>query len=473
MLAAAVLFVGCGRGISIPPTYWSQDSTKVIDDLAFVRVNGRPFFAIGIDTKSNGPWDGVSGPNQCKDGEGTLHNAAEMSQQAVDAGANFIYVWGVEDEVNLTMMATKPQVYGRWTEDWGIKRPKEKDTIPIIYNGGGEEDMLDRVHENPLDVASDLAADFQEFQGRTGNYSPLAKPTLPSYEEIPWYSWHPTWRMRGAGDGTGEDLTSAEADAFAIATNMMIGDNYTYVCNRFDERYNSLTGQKGKQGECYEDWLENDDPDHREYFDASWGLAHSIRSRSYPDSVIWMWMQGFAFDDGIGLDICENGDSESWAMGPFPSMVYLRKEIASTIAAGGTGIIFFGYMMNHSDTVEKLLSLMKALSHKDVYDPALLSPRLDLGIDLTNYGKGGRAHLIAKWDQKSKIAFLIGANPGAYATPFSVDFPWTIDRAELLDWDALQFVKTNDLKVSDRRLTYTAPRDEGFIIRITPLFGPR
>lgn len=472
MFAALVLFVGCGRGNSIQPTYWSQESIKVIDDLAFVRVNGMPFFAIGVDTKSEGPWDGISGPYQCTDGNGRLNNAAEMSQQAVDAGANFIFAWGVSDEVNLTMLATNPQVYGRWRDDWGIRRPKEKDTIPIIYNERGESDMLDRVHENPFDVASDLAADFQDFKNRTGNYSLSVKPNLPSYEEIPWFAWHPTWRMRGGGDGTGEELTSSEADAFAIATNMMIGDNYTYVCNRFDERYNSLTGQKGKQGECYEDWLAKDDPDHKEYFDAAWGLAHSIRTRSYPDSVIWMWMQGSAFDDDIGLGICENGHSDLWAMGPFPSMAYLRKEIASTIAAGGTGIIFFGYMYNRPDTAEKLLSLMRALSHKDVYEPALLSPRLDLGVDLTNYGKGGRAHLIAKWDQKSRQAFLIGANPGAHATTIPIDFPWTIGKAELLDWNAPGFFQSNELKVSDKRLTYTAPCDEGFIILITPLFGP-
>lgn len=473
MFAALVFLMGCGRENPIRPTYWSQESIKTINDLAFVRVNGMPFFAIGVDTKSEGPWDGVSGPNQCADGKGRLNNAPEMSQQAVDAGANFIYVWGVSDEVNLTMMATKPQVYGRWTDDWGIRRPKDKDTIPIIYNGGGERDMLDRVHVNPFDVASELAADFQDFQNRIGNYSLSVKPNLPSYEEIPWFSWHPTWRMRGAGDGTGEELTSEEANAFAMATNMMIGDSYTYVCNRFDERYNSLTGQKGKQGECYNDWLTKDDPDHKEYFDAAWGLAHSIRTRSYPDTVIWMWMQGYAFDDGIGLGICENGNSDSWAMGPFPSMVYLRKEISSTIAAGGTGIIFFGYMYNRPDTAVKVRSLMRALSHKDVYDPALLSPRLDLGIDLTNYGKGGRAHLIAKWDQKSRQAFLIGANPGGRATTIPIDFPWTIGKAELLDWDAPGFVQSNELKVSDRRLTYTIPRDEGFIIRITPLFDPQ
>jgi hypothetical protein len=59
-----------------------------------------------------------------------------------------------------------------------------------------------------------------------------------------------------------------------------------------------------------------------------------------------------------------------------------------------------------------------------------------------------------------------------HATTVPIDFPWTIGRAEILDWDTPGFVQSNVLKVSDRRLTYTVPRDEGFIIRITPLFGP-
>ncbi|MBM4388787.1 MAG: hypothetical protein FJ088_13680, partial [Deltaproteobacteria bacterium] len=430
------------------PVYWSAELTKVKDDIVFIEVDGKPFFAIGFDTHKRGPWDGVTGPNGCyKDENGVIHgqldNAAEMTQQAVEAGANFAFQWSYTEEIS----STEPRIYGRWTDGWGISMPKENDFIPIMVNGFGESDMDGK----PKEKIEQMKKEFEDFKNRTGNWSPEKKPNLPPYEEIPWFAWHPTWRMRGGGDGTGELLTDELAETFAKTTNMMIGDNYTYVCNKHDSFLNPVTGQCGEKDECYDDWLAKDDECHQSYFSAAWSLAHSIRQKSNPDAVIWMWLQGHAFDDDIGISECWNGYSTLWAKGPFPAMRYLRKEITSTIAAGGTGIIFFGYLYNRENTAEKLRSLMRTLAHPEVYEPALTSPRLDLGFDLTDIGEGGRVHVISKWHDATKTAYIIGANPGAYVTEFTIEFPWTISKAELLDWFAPKFTASGKLGVNGRK----------------------
>jgi len=264
--------------------------------------------------------------------------------------------------------------------------------------------------------------------------------------------------------------TEEVANAYAKSTNFMIGDSYTYVVNRYDSALNPITGQKGEMDEGYEEWLASNDPDHQRYFSASWDLCHSIVSRRNPGTLVWMWMQGHAFDDDIGLNACWNGTNPFglWAKGPFPTMAYLRKEIVSTIAAGGTGIIFFGYMYNRPDTADKVRSLMRALSHPDVYEPALTSPKLDMGVDLTNCGEGSRAHVMVKWHERTKTAYVIAANPGALETVIHLQFPWSVAKAELLDWNIPAFIQSSQLKVHDTALDYTIPSDDGVILRITP-----
>ncbi|MBM4388507.1 MAG: hypothetical protein FJ088_12250, partial [Deltaproteobacteria bacterium] len=59
---------------------------------------------------------------------------------------------------------------------------------------------------------------------------------------------------------------------------------------------------------------------------------------------------------------------------------------------------------------------------------------------------------------------------GAYLTEFTIEFPWTISKAELLDWFAPKFTASGKLGVNGRKLSYEAPLDDGFIIRVTPLF---
>jgi hypothetical protein len=279
--------------------------------------------------------------------------------------------------------------------------------------------------------------------------------------------------MIGGGSGFTDYLTDPMADAFAKTTNLLIGDTYTYACNPFEEGSVDaiLQGQKGAKGECYDDWLAWDDPDHRSMFSAAWDLAHSLRTRANPDAVVWMWMQGYAFDDGNGDGECWSGQpSTSWASGPFPTMRYLRKEILSAFAAGATGIILFGYGSCRDPEAEKLQSLLRALSHPEVLGPALLSPRLDLGVDTAFAGEGGRAHLLVKWDAATRAAFVLGANPGAKETAFTLAFPWTLAKVERLDWFVPGFVDAPEVALDDRALSWTAPADEGFILRVTPLF---
>lgn len=233
-----------------------------------------------------------------------------------------------------------------------------------------------------------------------------------------------------------------------------------------------LFGQIGPENECYEDWLARDDPAHRGYFSAAWDLARSLRQKANPDSVVWMWIQGHAFDDDIGQQVCWEGYSSHWAKGPFPTQRYLRKEILSSVVAGATGFILFGYGYGKPTVAELARIPIRALAMPEVYGPALLSPRLDLGVDLSHVGEGGRAHLMAKWDAATQRAFLIGANPGALPTEVEIEFPWTVAKIEVLDWFTPQFVDATDVVVADRVVRFTAPVDDGFIYRVTPLFAP-
>ncbi|MCX7944188.1 MAG: hypothetical protein N2746_06745 [Deltaproteobacteria bacterium] len=472
----------------LEPTYFTESLVKLKDELVFVKVKDRTsgeiknFFAIGYDSHSNGPWDGVSGKNQCyRDAKGKAHgfydNAEELNLLAAESGANFVYVWSGEEK-----LSTSPKLYGRWLEQYNNMDPKVWRSIPIIYNGAGEVDM----DPNRDEAINSLRERFRRFKFRIGEYSREMQPLMPSYEEMPWFSWHPTWRIIGTGDGRGEMTSDEQADAFAQSTTMMIGDNYTYVENRFDEELNPITGQKGKKGEDYDYWLSIDDPDHRSYFSAAWDMIYSARRRSLGDkaadpsvgTVVWAWIQGHAFNDDIGRSICFNGTSGLWAAGKFPTKEYLRKEITSTIAAGGTGIIFFGYFYCRRPEADVIRSFFKALSNPEIYEGVLISPEMDLGYDTkflgeVGYDGRGRAHIMVKWYKKNKTIYLIGSNPGARATTFSLNFPFSIEKAYLYNWDAAEFFETEEIRIHDRKVTYTIPRDDGVIIKLKPLHKSR
>ncbi|HOU53590.1 MAG TPA: hypothetical protein PLQ97_06645 [Myxococcota bacterium] len=463
------------------PTWWTAEATRTIDDLRFLTVKDpvsgqmRPIFGLGVHPSYIGAWDGVSGPGQCRidpdTGQviGHVDNGIENLHAAAAAGANFAYTWDYVRDPDF--LAVDPPLHGIWHPEHGSLGPGQE-AIPIMVCPYGEEDMSD----NKARRIAEMAADFEDFKARRGRWSPENAPTLPPFEDLPWFCWHPTFRMIGGGDGYDDYLQDSVADAFAKTTNLLIGDTYTYVCNRFEGGSLDaiLYGQKGEQGECYDDWLAWNDPDHRRSFTAGWELAHSLRRRAHPDAVVWMWMQGYAFDDGIGTGVCWSGQpSDSWASGPFPTQRYLRKEILSTIAAGATGIIFFGYGYNREITAVRMRSILRALSLPEVYGPALMSPRLDLGMDTTFVGEEGRAHLLVKWDASTRAAYVLGANPGALPTPIDLPFPWTLSRAEVLDWNRPGFQETAEempIVLDDRTLRFVAPADEGFIIRVTPLF---
>ncbi len=230
----------------IEPIYYSKDKIKMKNELVFLRAKDRStdeiknFFAIGYDSHSYGPWDGVSGENQCyKDSTGKAYgyydNAEELNLLAAQCGANFVYVWSGEDR-----LSTTPKLYGRWLEQYNSMNEIEWKSIPIIYNG------VDMVSNREKSI-SELREKFMKFKLRVGEYSLKSPPKLPSYEIMPWFAWHPTWRIKGTGTERGEMTTSEEADAFAQSTTMMIGDSYTYVENRFDEEFNPITGQRGKR----------------------------------------------------------------------------------------------------------------------------------------------------------------------------------------------------------------------------------
>jgi len=468
--ALVFVFSGCAQNENDNNTYFTPESIKIIDDLKYVKVNGEKFFALGFDAHSGPVYDGVT-TTGCDEDKmvGYLDIQVEKVKSAAASGANFAYVWSY-GKYSDTLVATSPQLYGIYPGDYKVGRDASKDVIPIIYNAFGESDMGGYSQAK----VDSMAAEFKDFIKRQGKYSIENMPNLPPVSQVGHMSWHPTWRMIGTGDGTGEMLTSTQAANFAKTTNMSIGADYTYVENRFDmsdpeERLvGLLAGQKGDKGQGYEYWLSIDDPDHRSYFSPAWDLANSMRTKSDPEAVVWLWIQGYSFGKGIQESLCKGTANDSWATGGFPSKKYLRKEIMSLIAAGGTGFVFFGFFDNDMENTKILNGFFKALSSAEIYKPVLLSPKLDLGVDFKNYGEGGRAHLIVKWDAEGKKAYIAGANPGAKATAFSVDFPWTIDKAELFDFDVPSFNASSELVLLDKRLSYVAPIDEGFIIRVTP-----
>jgi hypothetical protein len=461
------------RDTSVAPTYWSKEATKVVDDLVFAKVHGKPLFALGVHPSVRGGWDGSA--TKCyKDEEtgkwvGLTNDGFESLTKANEAGANFAFLWGYGEGPEWGELYHK--FYGRWQWHWGTTRLKEQDVIPIIVNEYGEEDMS----ANPEAVAEEMAKDFEDFKARRDRWSPENAPNLPPFEELPWFAWHPTWRMIGTSDkpgGGGSMLSCEQAVKLARATNMMIGDNYTYVCNRYESVTNIITGQKGEIGECYDDWLAWADMEHASYFSAAWDLANSLREKANPDALIWMWIQGYSFGEEYYKDLCTKGYSDTWALGDFPTPRYLRKEIMSSVAAGATGIIFFGFGDNRPPNIEKMLTILRALSWEEVYEPVLTSPRLDLGIDTRFLGEGSRVHVIVKWHEESKRAFIAGANPGPFRTPFEIEFPWSVAKVELLHWTVPAFIEEPSVMIQDKKVAWVAPQDEGFILRVTPLFAP-
>jgi hypothetical protein len=461
------------------PTYWSAEATQVVNDINFVTVDGKPFFGIGFDTHSGQMYDGVSGPGECDEetGAGFVNYQVEKNQAAAAAGANFAYVWSYGNLAE-TLVAVDPPFKGIWQGAYGTTPAPEHDVIPIIYNAYGEEDMGNPSAEN----AQRMANEFAQFESRTGMYSSEAMPSLPPYSELPWYSWHPTYRM--IGNGKGEQLDDERATLFAQTTNMMIGDHYTYVENRFDRStpegqiLAEIYGQKGDVGEGYDEWLEWDDPDHREYFTAAWDLTHSLVTRRNPGAVVWLWLQGYSFGEGLQVSTCIGRSDDAWASGQFPSDRYLRKEVTSVISAGGTGIVFFGWFMDRWPEANRLVAIFSALAHEDIYGPVLTSPRLDIGVDTAYLGEEGydglgRVHAIVKWDEASKTAAIVAANPGGRDSTLELTFPWTLDHADLFNWDTPGFeAAPTDVKLWDKTITYVIPKDTGVIIRLHPKMAP-
>ncbi|MBP7126776.1 hypothetical protein KBD49_10475 [Myxococcota bacterium] len=463
------------------PTWWTAEATRTIDDLRFLTVkdpgSGRmvPVFGLGVHPEYSGAWDGITGLGQCRVDPDTgrvighVDNGIENLHAAAAAGSNFAYLWGYVADPDY--LAVDPPLYGVWHPEYGTLGAG-REAIPIMVCAYGEEDMS----SNKTQRIAQMASDFEDFRARRGRWSPERAPTLPPYEDLPWFCWHPSFRMIGGGDGFDDYLEDPVADAFAKTTNLLIGDAYSYACNPFEAGSLDaiIQGQRGEKGECYDDWLAWNDPDHQRSFTAGWDLAHSLRRRANPDAVVWMWIQGYAFDDGVGGGECWSGrPSDSWAAGPFPTRRYLRKEILSTIAAGATGIIFFGYGYNRETTAVHVQAILRALSLPEVYGPALLSPRLDLGFDTTFFGEGGRAHLLVKWDATTRAAYVLGANPGALQTAIDLTFPWSLARVEILDWNRPGFremAEETPVTLDDRTLRFVAPEDEGFVLRVTPRF---
>jgi len=466
----------------VEPTYWSEESTQVIDDINFLQVDGKPFFAIGMHAGSGLVYDGVSGENECDEstGQGYVDINIEKHHAAAEAGANFVYLWGYKDDT-VELLDVEPRFHGIFHGNYGISPAPEDDLIPIVYNRFGETDLEGFSQER----ADEMRSEYELFKNREGAYSIENMPNLPPVDQVGHMAWHPTFRMIGGGDGEGEKLTDEQADEYATTTNMMIGDAYSYVENRYDmndpfEHFvGELSGQKGEKGEDYEYWLENDDPDHRSFFSTGFDLSHSLVTRRNPDAVVWMWIQGYAFGNSIARSLCQGEATDAWATGKFPPLSYMEKEVLSTIVAGSTGIVFFGFPDNLWPETEIMLKVFRALSSEEVYEPALLSPRLDMGMDTTfmgeeGYDGKGRAHIMVKWHADSRTAYVIASNPGARATTVDLPFPWTLDKVERLDWDreSPAFVDCERLNIADKTLHIEFNRDEGMLIRVTPIFVP-
>ncbi|GEM_PF-872054 len=467
-----------GPDIPLEPVPWSAEATKVTDELKFINVDGKPFFSLGIHAGTGLVYDGVTGPGECdkSTGKGYLDINEAKHLAAAEAGANLVYLWGFS-ESKAKLIKVQPQFKGNYNTNWGTIVPLEEDIIPIFYNGFGETD-LDGFSEAKVQEMKDS---FAEFMARTGKFSPENMPTLPPVDQVGHMAWHPTWRMIGSESGEGEMLSYVEVEKLAKATNMMIADAYTFIENRFDLSIPgeaimaAIQGQKGDKGENYDYWVENDDPEHAQLISTGFMLADSIRKRSDPETVIWMWVQGYSFGNSITKGACEGQTTnDSWATGGMPHLNYMKKEITSMVAAGATGIIFFGFPDTRWDEAEIMFKVFRALSHVDVYEPALLSPKLDVGVDTLYMGETGhlgfpRAHFVTKWHEASKTAYVIGANPGGRETFVSIPFPWSLAKVEILDWENPGFVDAPDVIINNTHLQYTMPKDAGVIFRVTPL----
>lgn len=461
---------------AVEPTPFDPAANVVIDDLRFIEVDGERFFALGLHASPGATYDGVTGPGECDKaaGIGYLDINIGKTHAAAAAGANFVYLWGYKEETP-EMIDVTPRFKGIFHGGYGQTLPVEDDVVPILYNRFGEVD-LDGFDP---DKVLEMEAEFDAFINRTGAYSPESMPNLPPVEQVGHMAWHPTWRMIGSESGDGEMLSDAEADALAQALNMMIGDTYTYVENRFDlgDPLGAImaagVGQKGDIGEGYDEWLAADDPDHQSFFHSGFRLANSLRQRSDPATVVWMWIQGYAFGRGVKHSECQGKADDSWATGDFPPLRYMVKEACGMIAAGATGFIFFGFPDILEEEAEIINRFLRAFSSGEVYGPALLSPRLDLGVETLYMGEEGhdgkgRVHAMVKWDEASRTAFIIGANPGARETLVEFPFPWTIAGAEILDWETAAFKTSDTIILDDRTLRFTFPIDSGEIIRVHP-----
>jgi len=465
----------------VEPTWWSAEATQVVDDLQFIHVDGKPFFALGLHVSAGKSYDGIAGPGECDKAEGIgyLDINVEKTHLAAEHGANFAFLWGYSNEETREMLDVTPRFKGRYHGEYGKVFAKESDVYPILLNDHGEVDL------EGFDAAKvvEMEQEFAEFMARTGKFSLEKMPDLPPVEQVGHMAWHPTFRMIGTGDGSGEMLTPEEATSLAQAMNMMIGDTYTYVENRFDWNdpvgaiMAAATGQKGDIGEGYDDWIVADDPDHRSMFDSGFKLAHSLRTKGMPEAVVWMWLQGYSFGDGIKHSECQGKSDDSWAAGGFPPLGYLVKEACSMVAAGTTGFIFFGFPNIRMDQAEIIFTFLRAFAAKEVYEPVLLSPRLDVGYDTLfvgeeGYDGKGRVHAIVKWHDPTKTAYIIAANPGARATAAEFPFPWSLHSVEILNWETAQFEFTDALVIEDRVLRYTFPVDSGVVLRVRPLMAP-
>lgn len=422
-------------------------------------------------------YDGVTGPGKCvkNTGHGYIDINIGKTHAGAAAGANFVYLWGY-DESSVELLDVTPRFHGVFHHNYGISHAPENDVVPFIYNAFGESDMDGYSEE----LIAEMRNEFNAFINRTGKYSEESLPNLPPMKQVGHMSWHPTFRMSGCGDGKGEVLPDWQVDEFAKTTNMMIGDAYAYVSNRWDTNdpdealTAAVTSQIGDIGQGYDYWIETDDESHRGYVSAGFSLAESLVRHRNADAVVWMWLQGYAFGNSIKAAECEGDYSDSWASGDFPPIDYLVKETLSVIVAGATGIVFFSYPSTSGPEAEIMHTIFRGLSFAGVYEPALLSPRLDLGINTTfmeeeGYDGLGRAHLAVKWDSTSRKAFIIGANPGARETTVELELPWSIDRVEPLDWNVPRLRDTDRIQIANRRLIWTFERDEGLLLRVTPL----